>query len=283
MWQIVIHSLFFLLLLSSHTLAQSGFNPEYMGNGSPGPFNSFCVKTFASYFYQEGIEAHDAEIAIEPQYFFSGFKRDESDEFLFFAHLPIGFRSEDNLGQTSSVGGIGTLSAGLEYFRRVRKTESSKLWIDNGMVFGFPTATRREGIRIGGNAYSVTYFQEMFYQKDKWIFSVVPIAAGWGFRDDKTNERAGFSLSFANAAWGRMISSKLWMGVNHGVSLGKVFGSDDTSGNSLDRTLRAYVGPAGAYSFTPRWFLQFGSVFDVVTRHSNRGQGVFLALWHHML
>jgi len=273
-----------LLLFPTVSSAQSGFNPEFMGNGAPGPFGGFCMKYFMSYFHQEGINAHDPEIALEAEYFSPGFSGSlEKDQFLYLVHAPIGYRSESENGETSRGGGIGSISANVQHFYQLHKSDSSEVWFDNGISVGFPTATKNDGVRIGGNSYSLTWYQENFVKKGRWIASFIPVAVSWGFRDSHNDEKSGLSLSFANSSIGHKISSKVFLGVNFGLSLGRVVGSSDGEGESMPQSLRLYAGPSGAIEIQKNLFLQIGSAIDLANHETDRGQGVFLALWNHIL
>lgn len=260
--------------------AQTGFNPEFLGNGAPGPYGGLCAKYFASYFNQNGINAHDAETALELEYFSEGFTgADRKDQLLFLIHAPLGYRWEGS----KSGGGLGTVSLLASHFWHLVEGDRANVWFDNGLVVGLPTATQREGIRIGGNSFSVSWYQEMFLQWGKWSVSIVPVSVGWGFKDYRTDERGGLALSVANGVVGRKIGERTNLGLNFGLHLGHLVGSEDAAGNSLGTARRIYVGPAGNVKIKENLFLQFGTVVDLNTKGTERGQGLFLALWHHFL
>lgn len=277
-------SLFFLVGFSMNAFAQTGFNPEFMGNGAPGPYGGFCLKSFSSYFNQEGIKAHDLGLALQPQYFSEGFSgADRKDQFLFLAHIPGGYRTEETSGQRNSVVGVGTVSMNIHHFFRLRDNPSNALWFDNGLSFGLPTATQQDGLRMGGNAYSIGWYQELFWKPGEWLISTVPVSTSWSFRDQKSDERGGLSLSLANSSAGRKLLPWLFVGANGGLAIGRVAGSEDLAGNELPTTFRAYAGPAAAVEIRKNLFLQVGSAIDIATQNTDRGQGIFLALWHHIL
>jgi len=280
------HPSFLTLLLIVLTLsgatasAQTGFNPEFLGNGGPGPTGTFCMKYYSSYFYQEGPRAHDAELALEPQLFTEAFTGDsQRDQFLFLVHVPVGFRTELGTDSRQSVAGLGTVSSLVHYFRRLKEDESATVWLDHGVVVGFPTATETNGLRIGGNAFSTTAFEEMFLKSGNWLVSLVPVSISYGFRDYRTEERGGLSLGLLNGAVGYKVDPRLHLGLNYGFSIGSIAGSENEAGASLTSSRRLYGGPAAAFGIRKDLFLQVGAVVDLATQGVDRGQGVFVALW----
>lgn len=288
-------SLFLVILIifacQKEAKAQAGFNPEYLGNAAAPELQVFCVKFFTSYFYQNGISGQDIEVAFEPQVFIAGFSGDpKKDQIQFIAHLPVGYRRQNVGGQSGSVTGIGTLFFNVEHFWHLVDEEDVEFWFDNALSFGFPTATEHRGVTLAGNpylvglgadTYSVGYFQEYFIRYKRFLASVMPINASYGFRDSNTNLRGGLSLALVNSSVGYKLSDIVSLGVNFGILLGNVAGSDNNAGGSLPTTFRAYAGPAALFAFRPNLSWQVGVIIDVATKDASRGQGVFSALWHH--
>lgn len=271
--------------------AQTGFNPEFLGNADAPQMQVFCIKFFTSYFHQNSISGHDVEVAFEPQVFIAGFSGDpKKDQIQFIAHLPMGYRRQNVGGQTGSVTGIGTLFFNAEHFWHLIDEEDMEFWFDNALSFGFPTATEHRGITFAGNpyiiglgadTYSVGYFQENFFRYRRFLASIMPVNVSYAFRDDKTNVRSGLSLGLVNSSVGYKVSDIVSLGVNFGILLGNVVGSDNNAGGGLPRTFRAYVGPAALFAFKPNLSWQIGVAVDVATKNAPRGQGIFSALWHH--
>ena len=286
---------FALILLSTacsiDVFAQVGFQPEFLGNANasrPG----FALKFFPSYFYQEGISAHDVEAAFEPQFWIPGFTGDPNkDQLQFVIHLPVGYRIQnDAAGGRSSVTGIGTLTTAIEHYLHVIDTEDLEFWFDNGIVAGYPTATNHEGARIGGNvntlriggdSYSVGWYQENFIRYGPWIFTISPIAVNYGFRDDKTGDQNGLSLTVMNSAIGYAVASWAHVGLNFGLNMGNLLGDNDAAGNDMATSMRFWAGPGALIVINDDTSLQIAVLIDAYTKNANRGQGAFFALWHH--
>ncbi|MFH1874189.1 MAG: hypothetical protein ABH859_03265 [Pseudomonadota bacterium] len=272
-----------IILQSAIALAQTGFNPEYLGNAAGVKGAGFCLKTFLSYFYQNPISAHDIEMAFEPQVFIPGFSGDiHKDQIQFIAHLPVGFRSQQPAGiSRDSVVGIGSLAINIEHFWHIIDTKDLEMWLDHAISSGYPTATEHRGVRIGGNSFVVGAFQEFFLRYKSYLFSIMPVFIDWSFKDNETNQRAGFSMNVLNGSIGYQIFPNFAAGINFGLLLGNLAGSEDANGVKLPVSARAYAGPAFNISFNDNLDLQIGGIFDVYTRQNTRGQGIFMALWHH--
>ena len=283
-------AVFFLMI--TEAAAQVGFNPEYLGNAAGAPRTGFCLKFFTSYFYQNGISAHDIETAFEPQLFIPGFTGDiKRDQIQFIAHLPVGYRREMTAaGTVESVTGIGTLTVNVEHFWHLIDEEDMQLWFDNAITSGYPTATDHEGVstggglapftRIGGNSFSIGWFTESFFRYKKWLFSVNPVSVAWAFEDDQTNSRDGLNISVMNSSVGYQFFKKAALGVNFGLQLGRVAGSYGPAGAAAPYVLRAYAGPAANISLPKDSSLQIGGVIDFATKRESKGYGIFTALWH---
>lgn len=269
-----------LLSIPSTALAQTGYNPEFLGNAAAAPRPGFSPKIFLDYFYREDVSGHDVELAIEPQYWIRGFTGEEQKDYLqFLIHLPIGYRSQDN--NTVNEGfGIGMLNANIEHFWKIMEGDDYVWWFDNGISGGFPTATGKTGLRIGGNSYMVTWFQENYIRIGKWVMSISPVSVSYTFKDSETNLTPGLSLNIMNSAFGYQITDSFALGITTSYQLGNMVGTDDNAGGSLDMTHRMYLGPAAAFSFPNDYSLQISIMADVFTRNVTRGQGIALAFWH---
>jgi len=282
--KILLVGLFFLLTLFTFSTAsaQTGFNPEYLGNAGAPPKTGFALKTFESYFYQNTPKAHDVETTFETQFYTKAFTGDiKKDMFQWALHLPIGYRRVNAVaGPARQITGIGNFDVIIEYYRNFIDNGETTWWFDNGLTTGFPTSTFNNGMRIGNNAYSLTWFQENFIHHKPFMLTIMPIAVNWTFEDNKTNTRDGLSLTIMNGTAGYDITDNFHLGVDFGLLLGRVLGSDNGAGGSLSRTLRAYAGPGGLINFTPNTALQFCGVIDFVTSNTDRGQGLFLVLFH---
>ncbi|MBT3181169.1 MAG: hypothetical protein HN337_01530 [Deltaproteobacteria bacterium] len=283
-WLVATFAFCCILLMQIGTAsAQVGFNPEYLGNANAPSRTGFALKTFQSYYYQNSITASDVETDFETQYYTKAFTGDiKKDMFQWALHLPVGYRYQkdaNNVGR--SVTGIGNLNAIIEYYYNIIDDGETKFWFDNGLVVGFPTATQNNGVQLGGDNYSITWFQENFVYHKPFMLTINPISVTWSFRDDNTNQMAGLGLSLMSGSAGYEINEKVYLGIDFGLTLGNIIGSDDGNGNSLPRSLRAYTGPAALIAFNSDTSLQICTVVDFVTRQVSRGQGIFLVLWHH--
>ncbi len=269
--------------MPSSVFAQTGFNPEYLGNAAGVKGTGFCVKTFLSYFNQNSISAHDIEMAFEPQVFLPGFSGDiNKDQIQFIAHLPVGFRTqEDNLGQRNSVAGIGSLAINVEHFWHIIDTPDLEMWLDHAISSGYPTATIHQGVRLGGNSFVIGAFQEFFLRYKSYLFSIQPVFIDWSFKDRDTNQRAGFSMNVMNSSVGYQILPNFAAGLSFGLMLGNLAGSRNVNGNELPVSARAYAGPAFNISFNRQLDLQISGIIDIYTKQNTRGQGIFMAFWHH--
>jgi len=279
-------------LTMTEAAAQVGFNPEYLGNAAGAPRPGFCLKFFTSYYYQHGISGQDIETAFEPQVFIPGFSGDiKRDQVQFIAHLPVGYRREmTTAGTVESVTGIGTLTVNVEHFWRLVDEEDVQFWFDNAITTGYPTATDNQGVsaggnlapfmRIGGNSFSVGWFTESFFRYKKWLLSINPVAVVWAFEDDETNSRDGLNISVMNSSIGYQFFEKAALGVNFGMQLGRVAGSNDANGVSTPYVLRAYAGPAALINLPKDSSLQIGGIIDFATKRESKGMGIFTALWH---
>ncbi|MBN1283645.1 MAG: hypothetical protein JXA24_07745 [Proteobacteria bacterium] len=280
------------VMISAEAAAQVGFNPEYLGNAAGAPRPGFCLKFFTSYFYQNGISAHDVETAFEPQVFIPGFSGDiKRDQIQFIAHLPVGYRRERTAaGTVESVTGIGTLTVNVEHFWHLIDEEDVQFWFDNAITSGFPTATDHQGgsaggtlapfTRIGGNSFSIGWFTESFLRYKKWLLSINPVAVVWAFEDDQTNSRDGLNISVMNGSAGYQFWRKVALGVDFGMQLGRVAGSYDGTGAGTPYVLRAYAGPAATINLPRDSSLQIAGVIDFATKRESKGFGIFTALWH---
>lgn len=271
--------------------AQVGFNPEYLGNANAPYKTGFAVKVFENYFYQNAITAHDIETDFETQFYTKAFTGDiKRDMFQWALHLPVGYRyQKDANGQGVSVTGIGSLNAIIEYYHNMVDDGETTFWFDNGIVAGFPTATSNSGVqiqssfnpvRIGGNNYSLTWFQENFIHHKPFMLTINPVSVTWNFRDHETNQRGGLGLSLMSSSAGYEINEKVFLGIDFGLILGSLAGADDGAGNSLPVSYRAYAGPAALIAFRQDTSLQICTVIDFATSNVNRGQGIFFVLWH---
>ncbi|MFH1830310.1 MAG: hypothetical protein ABH871_06000 [Pseudomonadota bacterium] len=286
---------FVLILISttynSAAFAQQAFQPEYLGNASAPQKQGFSLKFFPSYYYQQGISAHDVEVAFEPQFWIAGFTGDaKKDQLQFVIHMPIGYRNQKDANNTrQSVTGIGMLTTTIEYYWHFIDTDDLEFWFDNGITAGWPTATENQGVHIGSHphtvqigarSYSLGWYQESFIRYKRFMLTIMPIAASWGFRDDKTRNRGGLSLTIMNGSAGYALNSWAHLGINFGLLLGNVTGAEDVNGNSLARTVRFFTGPAALLSFDENTSLQIGVLIDAATKNTNRGEGIAMALWH---
>lgn len=275
--------IFILIFLSvpAVAFAQAGYNPEFLGNAAAAPRPGFSPKIFLSYYNQNSISASDVELALEPQYWVRGFTGEKNRDYVqFLAHLPVGYRTQKAAGTRSSVSGIGSLNANVEYFLKLVDREDTTFWFDNGLSVGFPTATMRDGLRIGTNAYSVGWFQENFISFDKWVFSISPVSLTWTFRDSKTNVHPGLSMSIMNSSYGYQVTKDVALGLTFAYMIGNLAGADDGMGGELNASHRFYTGPAACISLGKATSLQVTGIVDVYTRHADRGQGLFTAFWH---
>lgn len=262
--------------------AQQAFNPEYLGNAAGTGKSGFALKTFLSYFYQNAIDAHDIEMALEPQGWFPGFSGDpQHDQLQVIAHMPFGYRVQDTgAGTRGSVVGIGSLTVNVEHFWHLIDETDLEMWLDHALTASFPTTTDRELVRIGSNAYTAGMFQEMFIRYRRFIASVMPLMVTWTTNDEKTNVRSGLTLGILNSSVGYQAFDRVALGLSCGLALGNVAGTADLNGAGLPLAVRAYAGPAISVSFPHDISLQASGIIDVYTRDVARGQGVFMALWH---
>jgi len=284
MKKIIILSIFLLSLLTFKTaFAQMGFNLEYLGNASAPQRPGMTLKYFLTYFNQRGIAANDIEVILQPQYYATGFTGNPArDMFQFFATLPIGYRRQRNAaGGMDSDFGIGSSNIGVEYYHRLIDSEKTTLWFDNGLVIGFPTATKHNSVRLGGNSFSAQWFQENFFKYKYFMATIMPIALQWNWQDYKTKNREGLSANIMNGSIGFMVTKSLHLGVDFGMILGHLAGSNNNAGAPLPKTMRVYTGPALLFSPNPDFSIQAGVAIDVATKRMNRGQGVFIAFWNH--
>jgi hypothetical protein len=269
------------LFFSSTALAQTGYNPEFLGNAAAAPRPGFSPKIFLDYFNQSGISGNDVELALEPQYWIRGFTGEEKRDYVqFLLHLPMGYRSEDDSGNKDRGWGIGTLNANVEYFFKMFDDEDLVWWFDNGISGGFPTATGKEGLRVGGRSYMVTWFQENYFSFGKWVMSISPISVTFVFKDSDTKVTPGLALNIMNSAYGYQVADWCALGVTGAYQFGNVLGSDDGFGNELDYVHRAYVGPAFLFPLPKDSSLQVSGLIDVYTKGVARGQGFAAAFWH---
>lgn len=277
----IILVLFTLAFVPNSAHAQQGYNPEYLGNAAAAPRPGFSPKIFFNYFNQNKIDGNDVELAIEPQYWIRGFTGEKKRDYIqFLAHLPLGYRSKDDSGNNDRGWGIGSLNANVEHFFKLMDDNDVTWWFDNGLSVGFPTATGKEGLRIGGRSYTITWFQENYIQIDKWIFSISPISVTYVFRDSESDIRPGLALNIMNSAYGYQVAEWCALGVTGAYQLGNVAGSSDQFGAKLPRAQRAYVGPAFMFPFKHDISLQVSGLIDIYTRHVERGQGIAVAFWH---
>ena len=122
------------LFVPALAFAQSGYNPEFLGNAAAAPRPGFSPKIFVSYYNQEDISSNDVEVAFEPQYWIYGFTGEKKRDFVqFMAHLPVGYRNQKAAGTRSSVTGIGSLNANIEHFFKMIDKEDLVMWFDNGL------------------------------------------------------------------------------------------------------------------------------------------------------
>lgn len=280
------------VLHTRNACAQQSFLPEFLGNAAGVASEGFCLKFFPSYFYQHSAAAHDAEAAFEPQYWIAGFTGDlERDQIQFVVHLPIGYRRQRVVGGTvESVTGIGNLSTTIEYYYHIFNEEDFEWWFDNGITGGYPTATEHNGVNVGGRrfavavgsqAYSVGWYQENMIRYKKFMVSVQPLTFTYGFRDDKTGTRSGLSFSVMNGAMGYEIVDWCHLGIDFGLLIGNVVGSDNGTGGSLPTSWRFFTGPAALLGFGDNNSIQISVLLDAYVKNVPRGQGIAIAIWHH--
>jgi hypothetical protein len=280
------------IIYSASAHAQQSFLPEFLGNAAGVKTPGLCLKFFPSYFYQSGIDAHDVEAAFEPQYWIPGFTGDlKKDQIQFVVHLPIGYRRQRVApGTIKSVTGIGNLSTTIEYYWHMIDEEDLEWWFDNGITGGYPTATENNGVfignkhytvAVGSDAYSVGWYQENMIRYKKFLLSVQPLTFTYGFRDDKTGTRSGLSFSVMNGAMGYAINSWCHLGIDFGLLIGNVVGSDNGAGGSLPTSWRFFTGPAALLGFGDNNAIQISVLIDAYTKNVSRGQGIAVAIWHH--
>lgn len=281
-----------LLIFCGKAWAQKGFVPELLGNASGVERPGFAIKYFNNYYYQERIKANDIEVAFEPQVWIKGFYGDmEKDQFQFIVHVPFGYRREWDAaaGEYDSVTGLGTTNANVEYYYRLIDTEDTTWWFDNAVSFGFPTATDHEGTRvggqsynvaIGGNSYSLGWFQESFIKHKRFMASIMPVMVTWNWKDSKSKTRGGMSLNIMNGSVGYGITEDIFLGADFGMLLGSVMGSKTPTSRALPVSFRAYAGPALLFSFAKDSSLQVSTAIDIATKEIDRGQGIYVVLFH---
>ncbi|MEI7704114.1 MAG: hypothetical protein WCK73_05910 [Deltaproteobacteria bacterium] len=273
--------LLLLLALPYRAGAQTAYNPEFLGNAAPAPRTGFSPKIFLDYFNQNSISGNDVELAVEPQYWIAGFSGNTAKDWLqFLVHVPVGYRSQDLGGTTSSSFSLGSIGVQAESFVNLASGKDAVWWFDNGLAVGLPTSTGVQGLRIGGNSFSVTWFQENYVRLGAWIFSVSPIALTYSFQDVATGVTPGLSMGVMNSAFGYEVSDVVTLGVTTAYLLGNLAGSNDGTGKTLGVTQRLYVGPAFCFSFPNDIALQASIMIDVYTQNTTRGQGVAVAFWH---
>ncbi len=268
-------------LVAPSAFAQVGYNPEFLGNAAAAPRPGFSPKIFVDYYNQNSVSGNDFEIAFEPQYWIRGFTgKEERDYIQFLLHFPIGYRSQKNVSERVRGFGTGMLNANVEHFWKLIDDGDTIWWFDNGLSAGFPTATGKEGLRIGGKSYTATWFQENYLQFGKWVFSISPIAITYVFRDSDTQVRPGLALNVMNNAYGYQVTDWACIGVTNAYQIGNVAGTSDNIGGSLDKTQRLYVGPAFNFTLFKDTSLQVSGLIDVYTKNVVRGQGIAMAFWH---
>jgi hypothetical protein len=270
----------FLTFTPSAANAQTGYNPEFLGNAAPAPRPGFSPKIFFDYFNRNEISGHDIEVAFEPQYWIRGFTGDKANDYIqFLTHIPFGYRAQDGATATEKGWGLGSINANIEHFWKIYESDSAVWHFDNGLSGAFPTAMGRQNIRIGGNSYVVSWFQENFIKIDKLMMSISPISVTYVFQDSKTNITPGLALNIMNSAYGYMITDSIALGVTTSYQLGNLLGSDDGTGARLNKTQRLYLGPATCISFKNESSLQISIMVDTFTKNITRGQGVAFAYW----
>lgn len=286
--------LFFSLAIAynSSAHAQKGFVPELLGNASGVDRQGFALKYFNNYYYQDRTSANDVEVAFEPQIWIKGFKGDmKKDQFQFIVHVPIGYRREKDTatGQFNSVTGIGSINANVEYYYRLIDTEDTTWWFNNAISTGFPTATEHDGVRVGGHSYKMTiggdaytlgWFTESFIKHKRFMASIMPVMVTWAWKDSKTKTRGGMLLNIMNGSVGYGVTEKFFLGADFGLLMGSVYGSKDVAGNSLPVSYRAYAGPAALITLPKDSSLQISTAIDFATKEIDRGQGIYIVLYH---
>jgi len=279
------------IISSAKAHAQQSFLPEFLGNAAGVDKPGFALKVFPSYYYQHSLRSHDAEFAIEPQFWIAGFTGDiERDQIQFVVHMPIGHRRQRvATGTTESVTGIGNLTTTIEYYWHMIDEEDLEWWFDNGITGGWPTATEHRGVTLGGkkyavaigsDAYSVGWYQENMIRYKEFLISVQPLTFTYGFRDDKTGTRSGLSFSVMNGAAGYQIASWCHLGIDFGLLIGNVAGSDNGAGGTLPTSWRFFTGPAALLAFKET-AVQISVLLDAYVKNVPRGQGIAIAIWHH--
>jgi len=270
-----------LLLIPSVSTAQVGYNPELLGNAAAAPRPGFSPKIFFDYFNQNSISGNDVEIAIEPQYWIRGFTGDKQKDYIqFLAHIPFGYRTVDDNNLTNTGFGLGMINVNVEHFWDISENKDFVWWFDNGVSVGLPTAFGKNDLRIGGNSYAITWFQENFIRNGKWLFSLSPIAVSYAFKDSNNKTTPGLSLNILNSAVGYQILDSFALGVTTAYQLGNIIGTNDGSGGTLNCTQRLYVGPATSISLENDSSIQISVMVDVLAKNVVRGQGVAFAFWH---
>lgn len=279
------------LAYGTRARAQQAFLPEFLGNAAGVDRPGFCLKFFPSYFYQHSASAHDVEAAFEPQYWIPGFTGDmKKDQIQFVVHIPTGYRRQKvAAGTVESVTGIGNLTTTIEYYWHMIDEEDLEWWFDNGITGGYPTATEHDSIHIGNKhytvaigarAYSVGWYQENMIRYKKFLLSVQPVTFTYGFRDDMTGSRSGLSMSVMNGAMGYQVADWCHLGIDFGLLIGNLTGSDDGTGGSLPTSWRFFTGPAALLSFKDT-AIQTSVLLDAVVENVPRGQGIAIAIFHH--
>jgi len=272
--------LLFFAFLPPVVNAQTGYNPEFLGNAAPPPRPGFSPKIFFDYFNRDEISGNDAEMAFEPQYWIRGFTGDKKRDYLqFLVHVPFGYRSQDGGTTTEKGWGLGSVNANIEHFWRILETDNVAWNFDNGISGAFPTATGNENIRISGNSYVVNWFQENYIKIGRWVMSISPISVTYVFKDSKTDLTPGLALNIMNSAYGYQVTDAVALGVTTSYQVGNLLGTDNGSGGKLDKTQRLYFGPAACLSFKNESSLQISVMIDAVTRNVIRGQGIAIAYW----
>lgn len=281
MKKLILLAVLLYILIPSVSNAQVGYNPEYLGNAAAAPRPGFSPKIFLDYFNQNEVSGNDIELAIEPQYWIRGFTGDEQKDYIqFLAHIPFGYRTHKDDNTINTGFGLGMINANVEHFWKIMEGDDSVWWFDNGLSGGFPTATGKDGLRIGGNSYSVTWFQENYIRFGRWVMSVSPISVTYSFKDSHNGTTPGLALNVMNSAYGYQITDSFALGLTTAYQIGSFLGTDDGAGGTLGTTHRVYVGPAAAFSFKNDYSLQVSVMVDVLTRNVVRGQGIAFAFWH---
>lgn len=267
-------------LVPSVARAQTGYNPEFLGNAAPAPRPGFSPKIFFDYFNRNEISGNDVEMALEPQYWIRGFTGDEQKDYIqFLTHIPFGYRSQDGATATEKGWGLGSINANIEHFWTILKTDNAVWHFDNGLSVAFPTAVGKQNIRIGGNSYVVGWFQENYIKIDKWVMSISPISVSYVFKDSKSNITPGLALNIMNSAYGYLVTDAVALGVTTAYQLGNLVNTNDGTGAKLAMIHRLYFGPATCISFKNESSLQISVMIDAFTKNVIRGQGVALAYW----